>query len=260
MASCTRPLDDGGDARSLDDPASFNGKILRLNANGTTPDDAPRKSPVFSVGPASPRGIAWHQASGHLWTADKSSVGKWNWTSPPESIAAVRDELFVGSDTGLVRAQMDRGDPSRLTGLRDLAPHLTIGRWPRRPTASSMSRPKPRSVAFSSPRNGRRGAPAIDGLGRSRTRNRIRQVKASLIVVAALCCTTCARPADRPLVPASTTMVTAWHVPSDPTADRRWATHRSPRQIRLGYQIFTDTPQRSAARSPAARCRAPTAT
>ena len=119
-------FDDGGDARSLDDPASFNGKILRLNANGTTPDDAPRKSPVFSVGPASPRGIAWHRASGHLWTADKSSVGKWNWTSPPESIAAVRDELFVGSDPGLIRAQMDRGDPSRLTGLRDLAPHLTI--------------------------------------------------------------------------------------------------------------------------------------
>jgi thiosulfate dehydrogenase len=51
----------------------------------------------------------------------------------------------------------------------------------------------------------------------------------------------CARTAPSPLIPASTTMVTAWQVPQDPTRD----TALDPRladQIKWGYRIFVDTP------------------
>jgi thiosulfate dehydrogenase len=42
-------------------------------------------------------------------------------------------------------------------------------------------------------------------------------------------------------------MVTAWHVPSDPTADKTLGDTPLARQIRLGYQIFTDTPKHAPA-------------
>ena len=47
--------------------------------------------------------------------------------------------------------------------------------------------------------------------------------------------------AASPLIPASTTMVTAWQVPQDPTRD----TSLDPKladQIKWGYRIFVDTP------------------
>jgi thiosulfate dehydrogenase len=61
------------------------------------------------------------------------------------------------------------------------------------------------------------------------------------IVVLALCVAGCARERS-PLVPATTTMVTAWHVPQNPLDDK--SLDRSPlaEQIRWGYRIFTNTP------------------
>ena len=38
-------------------PGTYNGKILRLNTDGTTPDDQPGSSPVFASGLISPRAI-----------------------------------------------------------------------------------------------------------------------------------------------------------------------------------------------------------
>src|SRR5262245_40156783 len=47
-------LDDGGDQDRAFRPGSFNGKVLRLNPDGTTPDDQPGGSPVYSVNYRSP--------------------------------------------------------------------------------------------------------------------------------------------------------------------------------------------------------------
>src|SRR5687767_9608336 len=46
-----------------------------------------------------------------------------------------------------------------------------------------------------------------------------------------------------PLIPAATTMVSAWDIPANPLTDP--ALDESPRgkTIRLGYRIFTNTPQ-----------------
>jgi thiosulfate dehydrogenase len=64
-------------------------------------------------------------------------------------------------------------------------------------------------------------------------------------IVALVCVAGCARPrpADRsPLVPAATTMVTAWQVPLNPVDDKSLDGSPLGEQIRWGYQLFTETP------------------
>ncbi len=62
-----------GDAGSPDraqDPASPNGKILRLTPEGAIPDDNPIDgSPVYSLGHRNPQGIAWDD-TGQLYAAE----------------------------------------------------------------------------------------------------------------------------------------------------------------------------------------------
>jgi thiosulfate dehydrogenase len=58
----------------------------------------------------------------------------------------------------------------------------------------------------------------------------------------ALSAASCVKPAPAsPLIPASTTMVTAWQVPQDPTRDAALDSKLAD-QIKLGYRIFVDTP------------------
>jgi glucose/arabinose dehydrogenase len=61
---------DAGDPGSAQDPASLNGKILRMTRTGTAPDDNPTAgSLVYSLGHRNPQGIAW-DAGGRLWAAE----------------------------------------------------------------------------------------------------------------------------------------------------------------------------------------------
>jgi hypothetical protein len=61
----------GGQSKQSDDLGSFNGKVLRLNADGTTPRDQPAASPVFAAGLNAPRGLAWNADDGALWILDE---------------------------------------------------------------------------------------------------------------------------------------------------------------------------------------------
>jgi aldose sugar dehydrogenase len=63
-------FDDGGDARLAGDLASPNGKVLRMNPDGSTPDDQAGASPLFSSAYRSPRGLDWDPAGGVLWILD----------------------------------------------------------------------------------------------------------------------------------------------------------------------------------------------
>jgi hypothetical protein len=67
-------FDDGGDARRRGDPASLNGKVLRLNPDGTTPAAA-HGTPVFAAGFGSPVAIDWDPETSTLWVADRTSGG-----------------------------------------------------------------------------------------------------------------------------------------------------------------------------------------
>ncbi|HUE88058.1 MAG TPA: PQQ-dependent sugar dehydrogenase, partial [Vicinamibacterales bacterium] len=60
---------DTADARR-DDLGSFNGKVLRLNADGTTPRDQPAASPVYASGLTAPRGLAWNRGDGDFLILD----------------------------------------------------------------------------------------------------------------------------------------------------------------------------------------------
>jgi glucose/arabinose dehydrogenase len=63
-------LDDGGDPESSGRPASYNGKVLRLNADGTTPADQPGASPIYASSLHAPRSVSWDPTSSSLWVAD----------------------------------------------------------------------------------------------------------------------------------------------------------------------------------------------
>jgi glucose/arabinose dehydrogenase len=65
-----------GDAGGLRDvPSSFNGKVLRLSSDGTTPRDQPSASPVYVAGLRTPRALAWGPADNDLWILDASPDG-----------------------------------------------------------------------------------------------------------------------------------------------------------------------------------------
>lgn len=65
--------DDGGNAQGSRDAASMNGKILRLNADGTLPGDARGGTPVYVGTFGSPVAIDWDPPSSTLWVADRSA-------------------------------------------------------------------------------------------------------------------------------------------------------------------------------------------
>jgi glucose/arabinose dehydrogenase len=68
-------FDDGGDPRRSGDRGSLNGKVARLNPDGTTPDDQASSTPVYSEGYRSPGGFDWDppSASGTLWVVDRGA-------------------------------------------------------------------------------------------------------------------------------------------------------------------------------------------
>jgi glucose/arabinose dehydrogenase len=63
-------LDDGGDTESARRGGSYNGKVLRLNADGSTPHDMPGASPIYASSLRAPRGLAWDASTASLWVAD----------------------------------------------------------------------------------------------------------------------------------------------------------------------------------------------
>jgi glucose/arabinose dehydrogenase len=68
-----------GDARQPDlaqNARSLAGKILRLNPDGTVPEDNPFEgSPVYSYGHRNIQGLAWHPATGELFASEHGDEG-----------------------------------------------------------------------------------------------------------------------------------------------------------------------------------------
>jgi glucose/arabinose dehydrogenase len=143
-------FDDAGNARLRDDLASPNGKVLRLNADGTTPGDQPDASPIYSFPYQSPRSLAWQSASGLLWVADSESTvstrlvavtpgkgmsqrsavaGTYELATEGRAtglvayndrlIPSFRDNLLVGADEGrdILRVRLDPQNPAGVVGV-----------------------------------------------------------------------------------------------------------------------------------------------
>jgi glucose/arabinose dehydrogenase len=115
-------LDDGDDPAVAADLASPRGKILRLNADGSTPADQAGASPMYAFGYHSPRAIAWRAGSDTLWVAErpgtlaavetdrprgdrqKRGVTRQVYKLPepiePSAMVFFHDDLLVASDKG----------------------------------------------------------------------------------------------------------------------------------------------------------------
>jgi len=132
-------LDAGGDSRLPGDLASPNGKVLRLNRDGTTPDDQAAASPLYSSPYQAPRGLGWDQDAGIMWIVDasgdvaqltavdtagggarKRGVTRSVWPLPapdePSALLVVDDTVLIGSARGaaLIRSRVDANNPSRI--------------------------------------------------------------------------------------------------------------------------------------------------
>jgi glucose/arabinose dehydrogenase len=146
-------FDDGGDPVAAGDLSSFNGKILRLNADGSTPDDQAAATPVYSYEHRSPRGLDWQPATGTLWIVDGGAQASARVTAvvavggrskrgavrvsyelpPPVGASALafyrgglipsfRDNLLVAADEGryLLRIRFDAQDATRIVATERL--------------------------------------------------------------------------------------------------------------------------------------------
>ncbi len=146
-------FDDAGDPQHARQLASFNGKILRLNADGTTPADQPASSPVYATDYRSPRGFDWHPVTGALWSLDeigldtdevrvvgtdasrsRQSARRVAIALPAETgalslvfyrgamVPAFRGDLLVAAGTGnhILRMRFDRRDPTRVISTERL--------------------------------------------------------------------------------------------------------------------------------------------
>lgn len=144
-------FDDGDNPRNAGDIASPNGKILRLNSDGTTPADQAGFTPMYASDFHSPRGLDW--GSTVLWIADHYSENSAQLTAVatpagsqnrgmrlssyalprgtvPSSVAfyrgalipAFRDDLLIASEQGrhLLRVRFDSADPTKVVGTERL--------------------------------------------------------------------------------------------------------------------------------------------
>jgi glucose/arabinose dehydrogenase len=68
-------FDDGGSADAAMKLSEWNGKVLRLEADGRTPADQPSASPVLVSALKSPRGLAWTPDAATMWLADVGADG-----------------------------------------------------------------------------------------------------------------------------------------------------------------------------------------
>jgi glucose/arabinose dehydrogenase len=150
-------FDDGGEPQQVGDTASPNGKILRLNADGTTPDDQAGASPFYAPGSRSPAGLDWQSETGMLWIADRTQpaiiavgpesganarrmrgVPRTPWRLPAASVPsglvfvrgtlvpALAGNLLIASsvDRRLLRVRFDPLDPSRVAATEPLLQDL----------------------------------------------------------------------------------------------------------------------------------------
>jgi glucose/arabinose dehydrogenase len=68
-------FDDGDDPARVGSAGTYSGKVLRLNDDGSTPDDQPAGTPVLATGLGSPCGLDW-DAAGTLWIAECRGAGE----------------------------------------------------------------------------------------------------------------------------------------------------------------------------------------
>jgi aldose sugar dehydrogenase len=140
-------LDDGANIRARGSLGSFNGKVLRLNPDASTPADQAGFSPIYSLDHPFPRALDWQRTSGDMWVVDtleqtggrltaiglenakeKRGTPRQRYALPAGTGAAsaafyrgtlipiFRDNLFVAAESGqhLIRLQFEPKNPEKV--------------------------------------------------------------------------------------------------------------------------------------------------
>ena len=136
-------LDDAADAATRATFSSYNGKVLRLNLDATTPDDRGMASPIFSFDHPQPRALDWQPRSGELWVIDslapsggrlRRAASRTGYALPEgigasgatfyrgSLIPAFRGNLFLAAEAGqhLMRLHFDEKDATRIVKVETL--------------------------------------------------------------------------------------------------------------------------------------------
>ena len=136
-----------GDWPTADSFASYAGKVLRLNDDGTTPRDNPRPSPVISSGHQATGGFDWPTGGGRLWMTERDRRGRdvlgfmspafqsavaTSFESivdasgtafyPPNALKAFANDLFIAGLAGqqLRRVRFNPADTTRVASTESL--------------------------------------------------------------------------------------------------------------------------------------------
>lgn len=113
-------LDDAGEAIRAADLGSFNGKILRLNADATTPADQAGGTPVYAANVNRPRSVDWDAGGATLWVVEDDASGSGRLQ------AVVAEDARARRGTVVMRYSLpDRAGVAALTFYRgDLIPEF----------------------------------------------------------------------------------------------------------------------------------------
>jgi glucose/arabinose dehydrogenase len=98
-------LDDGGRVDEAERLSSYSGKVLRVNADGSTPADRVPASPLYALRVESPRGLDWQPGTTTLWVADGRA-------GAPRALAYAR----AGRDPAATPSAVVRLSAERLSG------------------------------------------------------------------------------------------------------------------------------------------------
>lgn len=126
-------IGDAQQAERAQDVRSLNGKILRLNPDGSIPADNPFPgSPVYSYGHRNPQGLAWQPSTGRLYETEHGPSGvdtgrdEVNYVEPGKNYGW---PLITGDETreGMVPPLLQSGDTE--TWAPAGATFITQGPW-----------------------------------------------------------------------------------------------------------------------------------
>jgi glucose/arabinose dehydrogenase len=106
-------LDSSADSWAAGSFATYNGKVLRLNADATTPEDQPDGTPIFSFDHPQPIAMDWHPTSARLWVIDRVGVDAGRLSAVAGDLkqrhAAFRTSYALPAGTGALSATFYRG-------------------------------------------------------------------------------------------------------------------------------------------------------
>ncbi len=107
-------LDSSSDMQLAGSFAAYNGKVLRLNLDATTPDDQPDHTPILSFDHPQPNALDWQPATGTMWVVDRlgSDAGRLSAVSndAKRNRAGLRTAYALPAGTGATAATFYRGD------------------------------------------------------------------------------------------------------------------------------------------------------